>query len=233
MFEHLDDPAPPEATARALGGGVRPRRPAPASPGGLRSRWASWWVHWRSVSSSAWRLGPGAVTDLCRLRLPSRACCAEGRRFPRPTWPRWCSWGTSTGTRSSSTALRRCWRSPSDGGDTWTVADPSLPVSFPAQFEFSDTGPRVSVGWTAVGFRRTVALWVTSDGGRVWTRAGLGPVVSDVSAIGPDVWAVVGTCRHQADRRAGVPGRARGVDRQRADVVADRRGPAGCRRTRR
>jgi photosystem II stability/assembly factor-like uncharacterized protein len=37
-------------------------------------------------------------------------------------------------------------------------------------------------------------LWVTSDGGRTWSRAGLGPVVSDVSAIGPDVWAVVGTC---------------------------------------
>ena len=28
----------------------------------------------------------------------------------------------------------------------------------------------------------------------MWTRAGIGPVVSDVSAIGPDVWAVVGTC---------------------------------------
>ncbi len=88
-----------------------------------------------------------------------------------------------------------------DGGDTWTVTDPSLPVGFPAQFEFSDTahgylwgGPPSSAG--------TVALWVTSNGGRTWGRAGIGPVVSDVSAIGPDVWAVVGTC---AIRSTGAP----------------------------
>jgi hypothetical protein len=80
-----------------------------------------------------------------------------------------------------------------DGGVSWRVADPSLPVTFPAQFEFSDSvhgylwgGPPSSSG--------VVSLWVTADGGRTWSRAGIGPVVSDVSAIGPDVWAVVGTC---------------------------------------
>jgi photosystem II stability/assembly factor-like uncharacterized protein len=80
-----------------------------------------------------------------------------------------------------------------DGGGTWTVADPNLPVSFPAQFEFADDahgylwgGPPSSTG--------TLPLWVTANGGRTWARAGIGPVVSDVSAIGPDVWAVVGTC---------------------------------------
>ena len=42
--------------------------------------------------------------------------------------------------------------------------------------------------------REAAPLWVTHDGGLTWRRAAIGPDVVDVSAIGPDVWALVRTC---------------------------------------
>jgi photosystem II stability/assembly factor-like uncharacterized protein len=79
-----------------------------------------------------------------------------------------------------------------DGGDTWRVVDDALPADLPAQLEFADATHGYLWGGTpsAAG---TVPLWVTADGGRTWRQAPVGPVVSDVSAIGSNVWAVVGT----------------------------------------
>jgi photosystem II stability/assembly factor-like uncharacterized protein len=80
-----------------------------------------------------------------------------------------------------------------DAGTTWRVVNDSLPAQVPAQVEFADAthgylwgGPPTAQG--------VAPLWVTSDGGRTWVQAPVGPVVSDVSAIGSNVWAVVGTC---------------------------------------
>ena len=195
MFEHLDDPAPPEHSRANPGGGAGPRRPAAASAGGLGPRRAS------SVGALSLGVVIGVVgVGAQRRRRPSPrstprpACSAMGTPVPSSDLVLGRVRGRPcTASRWSSTAHRRCWPSPRDGGAAGRVADPSLPVAFPAQFEFSDTvhgylwgGPPSSSG--------AVPLWVTSDGGRTWTRAGIGPVVSDVSAIGPDVWAVVGTC---------------------------------------
>jgi photosystem II stability/assembly factor-like uncharacterized protein len=79
-----------------------------------------------------------------------------------------------------------------DAGQTWRVVNDSLPADLPAQLEFADTTHGYLWGGTPSA-QGTVPLWVTSDGGRTWVQAPVGPVVSDVSAIGTDVWAVVGT----------------------------------------
>jgi photosystem II stability/assembly factor-like uncharacterized protein len=79
-----------------------------------------------------------------------------------------------------------------DAGETWKVVNDSLPADLPAQLEFADATHGYLWGGTPSA-QGNVPLYVTSDGGRSWTEAPVGPVVSDVSAIGADVWAVVGT----------------------------------------
>jgi photosystem II stability/assembly factor-like uncharacterized protein len=79
-----------------------------------------------------------------------------------------------------------------DAGDSWRVVDDALPADLPAQLEFADATHGYLWGGTPTA-EGTVPLWVTTDGGRTWSQAPVGPVVSDVSAIGSNVWAVVGT----------------------------------------
>ena len=80
-----------------------------------------------------------------------------------------------------------------DAGSTWRVVNPDLPTSVPAQLEFPDASHGFLWGGAPTP-SGSVPLWVTSDGGRSWVKAAIGPVVSDLSAIEGDVWAVVGTC---------------------------------------
>jgi len=86
-----------------------------------------------------------------------------------------------------------------DGGTSWEVVDPELPVAGTAtggtrgELEFS-TAERGYLWDGAELGAPTSPLWVTTDGGRTWQRAPVGPVVFDVSAIGGSVWAVVGSC---------------------------------------
>lgn len=86
----------------------------------------------------------------------------------------------------------------SDGGSTWTVRDGNLPSSYgendgyAGEFEFIGT-----TGYLWGGAPDTDGadpLWITHDAGATWQAAPIGPVVYDVSAIGPDVWALSGTC---------------------------------------
>ena len=80
-----------------------------------------------------------------------------------------------------------------DGGAIWRVVDGALPIGFPAQLEFAD----ITHGYLWGGAPAAsggLPLWTTADGGLTWVTAPVGPVVSDVSAIRGDVWAVVGTC---------------------------------------
>ena len=192
MFEHLDDPTPPDPTDRTLAvvlaraARLRRRRVTSALGGvgagtlalgiviGLLVSGPTAPQTFAAFDSQTGLLAP--ATPVPTTDLSSVVFVGEVHGFALVVH------GTQTVLASSS-----------DSGNTWSVVDPSLPASFPAQFEFSDTahgylwgGPPSSSG--------TVPLWVTSDGGHTWTRAGVGPVVSDVSAIGPDVWAVVGTC---------------------------------------
>jgi hypothetical protein len=80
-----------------------------------------------------------------------------------------------------------------DAGSSWRVVDAALPADLPAQLEFADATHGYLWGGSPSA-QGTVALWVTADGGRRWEQAPVGPVVSDVSTIGSNVWAVVGTC---------------------------------------
>jgi photosystem II stability/assembly factor-like uncharacterized protein len=85
-----------------------------------------------------------------------------------------------------------------DGGSSWQVANGRLPdalsiASPPDQMEF--VGPSSGYLWSGMNSQVLEApLWVTDDGGRTWTKAPIGPIVYDVSAIGADVWALVPSC---------------------------------------
>jgi photosystem II stability/assembly factor-like uncharacterized protein len=192
MFEHLDDPEPPDPTSRHLGGvfarSARLRRRRVASILGVAV------VAALSLGVVIGLVVSGPTPSQTFAAFDSQTgLLAQGTPVPSSDLASVVFVGDLHGFALVVHGGQTLLAVTPDGGDTWTVADPSLPVSFPAQFEFSDSthgylwgGPPSSSG--------NVALWVTNDGGRTWGRAGIGPVVSDVSAIGPDVWAVVGTC---------------------------------------
>ncbi|HEY5026358.1 MAG TPA: sialidase family protein [Acidimicrobiales bacterium] len=192
MFEHLDDPTPPDASSRTLGAVL-------ARAARLRRRRASAALGAVVVGALALGVVVGVVVS---GPTPSQTFAAfdsetgllaAGTPVPSSDLASVVFVGDLHGFALVVHGTQTLLAVSADGGDSWVVADPNVPVSFPAQFEFADSshgylwgGPPSSSG--------TVPLWVTRDGGRTWTRAGIGPVVSDVSAIGPDVWAVVGTC---------------------------------------
>jgi photosystem II stability/assembly factor-like uncharacterized protein len=192
VFEHLDDPSPPEATrstlAEVLARSARMRR--------KRTRAALGAV-------GALGLAAGLVLGL------SVPASSPGQSFT--------AFETSSGTLATGTAVpgsdlqdvvfpsdtqgfalvvhasQTLLAHTTDAGETWTVVDGALPVSYPAQIDFSDA----THGFLWGGHPSSdgsLPLWVSSDGGANWTEAPIGPVVSDVSAIRYDVWAVVGTC---------------------------------------
>jgi len=192
VFGHLDDPAPPEATPRALAAvlarSARLRRRRTASVLGVVMTGALALGVVIGVTVS----GPAPSQNFAAFDSQT-GLLASGTPVPSADLASVVFTSDLHGYALVVHGTQTLLAVSSDGGDSWVVADPSLPVSFPAQLEFADSahgylwgGPPSAAG--------TVGLWVTSDGGRTWRRAGLGPVVSDVSAIGPDVWAVVGTC---------------------------------------
>lgn len=83
-----------------------------------------------------------------------------------------------------------------DGGSTWRVRNDNLPSGLgvnngnPGQFEFVGTTGYL---WGARSIGGT-PLWVSHDDGASWQPALIGPSVLDVSAIGPDVWALTSIC---------------------------------------
>jgi photosystem II stability/assembly factor-like uncharacterized protein len=86
----------------------------------------------------------------------------------------------------------------SDGGQTWQVRNDQLPsgygqnAGFPGQFEFVGADGYLWGGAPAAD--GAAPLWVTSDSGVSWHKAGIGSVVYDVSAIGANVWALTSGC---------------------------------------
>jgi len=192
MFEHLDDPAPPGASARTLAAVL-------ARAARLRRRRATSALGALVVCALAMGVVIGVVVSGPTPAQTFAAfdsqtgLLAAGTPVPSSDLAAVVFVGDAHGFALVVHGTQTLLAVSADGGDTWTVADPNLPVSFPAQFEFADDTHGYLWGG-APSASGTVPLWITSDGGRTWARAGIGPVVSDVSAIGPDVWAVVGTC---------------------------------------
>jgi hypothetical protein len=192
MFEHLDDPAPPAPSARALdtvlARAARLRRRRVAS--GLGAVGAGTLA--LGIVIGLFVAGPSSSRTFVAFESQT-GLLAPGTPVPSTGLSSVVFVGELHGFSLVVHGTQTALASSVDGGATWSVVDPSLPVGFPAQFEFSDTSHGYLWGG-APSSTGTVSLWVTSDGGRAWVQAGVGPVVSDVSAIGPDVWAVVGTC---------------------------------------
>jgi len=193
VFEHLDDPAPLAPTARTF-------RAVVARASRLRRRR----IVVGFTAAAVVTLGLGLVfgLGLPRSQRPARTYVAFDSRsgplaigtpvplanlsdvvFISDTQ------GFGLAFHGASTVLAVT----DDAGASWRVVDDALPADLPAQLEFADTLHGYLWGGTPSA-QGTVPLWVTSDGGHRWARATVGPVVSDVSTIGADVWAVVGTC---------------------------------------
>ena len=193
MFEHLDDPSPSGPTSRAL-------RAVLIRAARLRRR--------RAVSGVA---AVGVITLALGLVI--------GLAVPRarPATQAFTAFDTHVGPLAVGTAVPLAnladvvfvndthgfglafhgedtvLVSTSNGGESWRVVDDAPPAALPAQLEFADASHGYLWGATPSA-RGRAPLWTTSDGGHSWSEAPVGPVVSDVSAIGSDVWAVVGTC---------------------------------------
>jgi photosystem II stability/assembly factor-like uncharacterized protein len=190
MFEHLDDPSPPSASARALGTVL-------ARAARLRRRRRASAVAVIAVTAAALGLAgvlvPRAAEPASTAFDVHTGLLATGTPVPTSDLADVVFIDDHRGFALALHDQQTVLATSGDGGLTWQVVNDDLPAGSPAQLEFADATHGYLWGGSpsATG---AVALWVTSDGGRSWTRAPVGPVVSDVSAIGPDVWAVVGTC---------------------------------------
>jgi photosystem II stability/assembly factor-like uncharacterized protein len=192
MYEHLDDPSAPSPTSETLGAvlarAARLRRQRVTSALAV-------------VAASALALGVG-IGILMPRSTPRSAftafdsqsgVLAPGTLVPQSDLADVVFLDDLHGFALALHDQQTILAASTDAGDTWQVVNAHLPIGFPAQLEFADTAHGYLWGG-APSTSGTVSLWKTSDGGRTWAEAPLGPVVSDVSAIGPDVWAVVGTC---------------------------------------
>jgi len=192
MFGHLDDPAPPVPDARTL-------RAVVARAARLRRRRVGSAL--AVVGAAALALGLVAGLSVGATGSTSSVAAFDARVGtvpPGTAVPQADvaevvfvddAHGFALALRGEQTVLAAT----DDAGRTWRVVSGRLPTSLPAQIEFVGTthgylwgGPPTPAG--------AVPVWRTTNGGRTWSRAAIGPVVSDVSAIGPDVWAVVGDC---------------------------------------
>jgi len=201
MFRHLDDPAPPAPDGAQL-------RSVHRRAGQLRferrRRWASTVV---AVALCSALLATGLLS--VRSSNPTVALKETAYQFnqslylhadtPVPTttltdvvfvYP---SVGFALAAHRNELVLAAT----SDGGSSWHLVNGHLPdaslfnSAAPVQMEF--TSPSDGYLWEGTNSEESTApLLVTNDGGRTWTEAPIGPVVYDVSAIGTDVWAIVG-----------------------------------------
>jgi photosystem II stability/assembly factor-like uncharacterized protein len=192
MFEHLDDPAPPAPTARTLGAVL-------ARAAALRSRRQG--VAFGAVG--AMTLALGLVVGLL-VAQPNQAqavalfdsstgALAPGTPVPVPDLAKVVFVDRSRGFGLALHGEQPVLARSDDGGGTWQVVNDHLPTTSLAQLEFGAGGHGYLWGGPPSS-SGTVPLWSTSNGGRTWRQASPGPVVSDVSAVGLDAWAVVGTC---------------------------------------
>lgn len=198
MFEHLDDPRPPEAgpetqaaVARRAGALRRRRRRAIAG-----------------VAAAAVALVVAvAVAGLGSSPLPSRETAFQfdstavvGADAPVPTTALEdvVFVDARRGFGLADHRGRLVLATSADGGATWTVVTADLPYAYlesgQVQMEFTD--PAHGYLWDPTGAVAAQPMWFTADGGRTWTRAPIPGAVADVSAIGSNVWALSQQCGH-------------------------------------
>ncbi len=192
MFEHLDDPSPPEPTrsslavvlARAARARRRRVRSAMAAVGALGM--AAGVVIGTSLTGSS----PGQSFTAF---LTSSGVLAPGTPVPGADLQDAVFPSDAVGFALVAHASQTLLAQTTDAGSSWRVVNGQLPVTYPAQLDFPDaTHGYLWGGHPSID--GAVPLWVSGDGGTTWAEAPIGPVVSDVTAIRSDVWAVVGTC---------------------------------------
>jgi len=193
MLTHLDDPSPPEPSAGALGAVL-------SRAARLRRRRTN--AVLATVAAGTMALGvvvgglyvPRASSAQAEIAFSSQfGLLARGTLVPPSDLADVVFLSPDRGFAMAVHGSDTLLASSDDGGNTWRVVDPSLPTGFPAQLEFPDRSHGYLWGGAPTS-SGSVPLWVSSDGGRSWSQAPIGPVVSDVSAIESGVWAVVGTC---------------------------------------
>jgi photosystem II stability/assembly factor-like uncharacterized protein len=192
MFEHLDDPSPPSAGERTLASTLavakRIRRRRMASV--LAIAGAGCIVIGVVVGVEVNRSPP---TKTFAAFDSQTGLLAPGTSVPLEDLADTVFFDDFHGYAIALHGQQTLLAASSDAGATWKVVDNSLPTSSMAQLEFSDAEHGYLWGGSPSS-DGTVPLWVSASGGKSWTKSPLGPVVSDVSAIGSDVWAIVGTC---------------------------------------
>jgi photosystem II stability/assembly factor-like uncharacterized protein len=190
MFEHLDDPLPPEPTARTLG--LVLQRSA-----SLRRRRTV--LSTTTVAVLAVSLGVLVGSSVTRSPVPvnadfsSEVGVAAGTPVPLSALEDVVFVNQNHGYALAAHKTQTALVESSDAGETWQVVQGMLPVQYPSQIEFTDSVHGYLWGG-APSSDGALPLWVTSNGGLDWTEAPMGPVVSDVSAVGANVWAVVESC---------------------------------------
>lgn len=201
MFQHLDDPAPPAPDARQL-------RAVLGRARGLRRRARHRWATVTGVVAACavvalvtTSIGPAATSGGHESAYQFNARTtplAAGTPVPGASLTDVVFIGRSRGFALADHHDRLVLASTADGGSTWRVVNAHLPASA----SVSQGGTEMEFTSAADGYlwqirgpaAATAPLWVTTDGGTSWTRAAIGPVVYDVSAIGANVWALAGSC---------------------------------------
>ena len=192
MFTHLDDPTPPSPTSRTLHAVLR--RAARLRRHRTTSTMGALGVTTLVVGVVIGMLVPrSASVPADTAAFSVRGILPPGTPVPQSDLADVVFVDRLHGFALAVHGAQSVLAASGDGGERWTVVAGSLPVAVPAQLEFADLDHGYLWGG-APGATGTAGLWRTSDGGASWQEASPGPVVSDVSAIGPDVWAVVGTC---------------------------------------
>ncbi len=190
MFGHLDDPSPPEPTTTTLATVL-------ARSARLRRRRTVWGTASIAVAALAAGIALGSVLSPSPRPVDagfsSQAGAAPGTAVPSSDVEAPVFVSRTEGYALAPHGTRTALVESSDGGGRWQVVNGNLPAQYPTQVEFTDTTHGYLWGGEPSS-DGAAPLWVTDDGGSQWAQAPIGPVVSDVSAIRSDVWAVVGTC---------------------------------------
>lgn len=200
MFRHLDDPAPPVPDEARL-------RWVLSRAARLRAR------RWRGLGAVAVVVmaagvvlplalasgGPAPVSaSQTAYQFDQRAYPPAGSPVPTTSLTDVVFTGSRYGFGLAEHRDRPVLAVTTDGGAGWEVAGGHLPVAglgVQSSIQMEFTSRRHGYLWAAPApDARASGMWWTADGGVTWRRAQIGPVVYDVSAIGPDVWALVGGC---------------------------------------
>jgi len=204
MFRHLDDPAPPAADGAQLRSVLRRSDRLRFQ---RRRRWASTAVAVALCSAllatgllSVRTGGPQVAGKETAYQFNQAIHLSVGTPVPTTTLTDVVFVDASDGFGLATHRTELVLAATTDGGSNWQVVDGHLPdassiANPPNQMEFvSPSSGYLWSGMNSSAQALDAPLWVTDDGGRTWTKAPIGPIVYDVSAIGANVWALASPC---------------------------------------